>query len=113
MPHFITDDGERIRLKILGEGPPIVILHGWTASHLEWLPFAKHLAERYRVYCWNARSHGVPPPETGTPPTLPRMALDLQALLDRYQLRQAVLVGHSMGALTVWEYISDNSVATD
>lgn len=105
MPHFETDDGARINLKILGEGPPLVILHGWTASHLEWLPFAGHLANRHRVYCWNARGHGDSPATTETPPTLERMARDLGNLVEAFGLERPALVGHSMGALTVLEYI--------
>jgi len=35
------------------------------------------------------------------------MARDLQNLLDHYRLERAVLVGHSMGALTLWQYLRD------
>ena len=35
------------------------------------------------------------------------MACDLQNLLDHYRLDQAVVVGHSMGALTLWQYLRD------
>ena len=35
------------------------------------------------------------------------MARDLQNLLDHYRLDQAVAVGHSMGALTLWQYLRD------
>ena len=33
MTHFLADDGEKIHVKISGEGPPMVLLHGWTSSH--------------------------------------------------------------------------------
>jgi pimeloyl-ACP methyl ester carboxylesterase len=35
------------------------------------------------------------------------MARDLQNLLDHYRLDQAVVAGHSMGALTLWQYLRD------
>ena len=33
MDHFTADDGEKIHLKISGDGPPLVLLHGWTSTH--------------------------------------------------------------------------------
>lgn len=39
------------------------------------------------------------------PPTVERMAQDIRSLMAHYDLEYPVLVGHSMGALTVWEYV--------
>jgi hypothetical protein len=36
MMHFFADDGEKIHLQVSGGGSPIIMLHGWTASHREW-----------------------------------------------------------------------------
>ncbi|MBS1138359.1 MAG: alpha/beta hydrolase fold [Proteobacteria bacterium] len=110
MPHraltsFHADDGERIHLAIAGTGDPVVMLHGWTASHEEWFPFLDPLTPHHRVYRWDARGHGGHRPVTSTLPTVQRMARDLRNLLQHYNLAGATLVGHSMGALTVWEYI--------
>jgi non-heme chloroperoxidase len=33
MTHFFADDGEKIHVQVSGDGPPILMLHGWTASH--------------------------------------------------------------------------------
>ncbi len=107
MSHFLADDGAKIHLKISGEGTPIVMLHGWTASHQEWFPFLDDLHRRHRVYRWDARGHGGHALEGGAQPTVERMARDLANLLDHYQLENAVAVGHSMGALTLWQYIRD------
>jgi pimeloyl-ACP methyl ester carboxylesterase len=102
---FRADDGERIHLAIAGAGDPVVMLHGWTASHEEWFPFLDQLTPHHRVYRWDARGHGGHGLITGTLPTVQRMARDLRNLLQHYNLAGATLVGHSMGALTVWEYI--------
>jgi pimeloyl-ACP methyl ester carboxylesterase len=42
---------------------------------------------------------------TDTPATVQRMAQDLRDLLQHFKLSDVTLVGHSMGALTIWEYI--------
>ena len=110
MTHFFADDGEKIHVQVSGhsgDGLPIVMLHGWTASHQEWLPFLAGLTPRHAVYRWDARGHGEHPAPRTNPPTVQRMARDLANLLDHFRLDQAVVVGHSMGALTLWQYIRD------
>ena len=107
MDHFTADDGEKIHLKISGDGPPLVLLHGWTSTHRDWNPFIDTFAQHFRVYRWDARGHGGHPLKNPSVPTVERMARDLQNLLDHYRLEQAVVVGHSMGALTLWQYLRD------
>ena len=107
MTHFLADDGAKIHLKISGQGSPVVMLHGWTSSHQEWFPFLEMLNTKYQVFRWDARGHGGHTISTRTPPTVERMARDLANLLDHYQLDEVTVVGHSMGALTLWQFIED------
>lgn len=107
MIHFRAGDGEHIHVKIDGEGPPLVLLHGWTASHRDWNPFIEAFAARHRVYRWDARGHGGHALHAGTPVSAARMARDLEEMLEHWKLRDAVVIGHSMGALTLWQYIRD------
>lgn len=103
--HFIADDGEPVAVHVAGEGPALVMLHGWTASHAEWQMLTGELACHYRVYQWDARGHGGHALRTATIPTVARMAQDLSELMTHFGLAQVTLVGHSMGALTAWEYV--------
>lgn len=105
MKHFVADDGETIHVEVEGSGSPVVMLHGWTSSHLEWAPFVDELAAGHRVFRWDARGHGGHRLTRPTPPTVQRMARDLANLIDHYALGRVAVVGHSMGALTLWEYI--------
>ncbi|WP_265944945.1 alpha/beta fold hydrolase [Dechloromonas sp. A34] len=107
MSHFFADDGAKIHVKISGEGSPIVMLHGWTSSHQEWFPFLGQLTAKHRIYRWDARGHGGHPLGKHAAPSAKRMARDLQNLLDHYELDKVTAVGHSMGALTLWQYIRD------
>ena len=111
MSHFIADDGAKIHVKISGEGSPVVMLHGWTSSHQEWFPFLAALNPRHQVFRWDARGHGGHPVDGRTPPTAAQMARDLAKLIDHYQLSEITAVGHSMGALTLWQYIRDFGTA--
>lgn len=105
MPHYTASDGERLFVEILGKGTPLVFLHGWTSNHREWLPYAEALSDLHTCYCWDARGHGMHPQRAATTLTVQRMARDLHELIAHFGLVQPILLGHSMGALTLWEYI--------
>lgn len=105
METLLATDNHPIRYVSLGKGQPIVFLHGWTSGAREWLPFASELAGSHQVFCWDARGHGTHEPPSWDQMAISQMASDLDRLLTEHDLRDAVLVGHSMGALISWEYI--------
>lgn len=98
--HVTADDGVRIPVTTAGDGMPLVCIHGWTGSFMDWTPLIDRLSDRFRIIGWDARPY-VHGGDTG----IQRMARDLHNLLDHFGLDQAVLMGHSMGALTLWEFI--------
>jgi non-heme chloroperoxidase len=105
-----ADDHQPIQLWRTGRGRPLILLHEWTADHRAWDRFAPTLADRFTVHAWDARGHGatgaIPAPEA-EPATVERMARDLKQVIDALALDEApLLVGHSMGALTVWRYVA-------
>ena len=112
MSHFLADDGEKIHVQVSGEGSPLILLHGWTASHHEWSPFMRGLNQHHQVFRWDARAHGKSSEEASrSEPTVQRMARDLQNLIDHYRLDKANILGHSMGALVLWQYLHDFGTA--
>jgi len=108
---FAADDGQPIPVRVLGDGPPVVLVHGLGCSHRHWMPAARRLARRHRVYAWDARGHGQCVTQPGSSITLARLARDLQQMLDHFELDRVALVGHSMGALTVLRYLHDHGPA--
>lgn len=105
MLQLTTSDHCTLQYFAQGQGPTLIFLHGWSSSAMEWLPYAELLADRYRVICWSARGHGLQPHADDTDVSLDRMATDLHELLQAEAPSGAILVGHSMGALTAWNYI--------
>jgi len=82
----------------VGEGPPLVILHGLFGWARNWQSVARALADRYRVLVVDARNHGRSPHAAAMDYTV--MAADVAALLDREAAPSATLLGHSMGGKT-------------
>src|SRR5215203_1327778 len=82
----------------VGEGPPVVVLHGLFGSGRNWAPIAKALGDTHRFYLPDARNHGASP--WAQTMSYPQMALDVLELIDREQLLRPLVVGHSMGGKT-------------
>ncbi|MEU1985783.1 alpha/beta hydrolase [Nocardia sp. NPDC019395] len=99
-----TVDGARLRVHSYGpaDAEPIVLVHGWSCCIEYWHPQINSFAGRYRVIAYDQRGHGES--TLGRAPLGDRtLADDLAAVLDA-TLRpgcKALLVGHSMGGITL------------
>lgn len=82
----------------VGDGPPVVILHGLFGAGRNWARIARSLGDRHRVYLPDARNHGASP--RGQTMSYAEMAQDVLALIEREQLQRPLLIGHSMGGKT-------------
>lgn len=83
-----------IRYRADGDGPAVVLLHGWTLDLEVWESQAAALARTLRVVRYDRRGFG----GSGGSPDPARDTDDLAALLDRLGIAQATLVGMSQGA---------------
>ncbi len=98
MAKTLLGSGIRLHSQQVGEGPPMVMVHGITGNLAVWhLQMAPLLAEHFRVITYDLRAHGYSDaPPTGYTPD--QMADDLLGLLDALELERPVIVGHSYGA---------------
>lgn len=102
-----TPDGGTIHYAEKGSGRPLVLFHGVTLRHDVWAPQFQMLADQYRVIAVDLRGHGRS--EVGSLGLgLPRLATDVATLLEALDLRDAVLVGHSMGGMTLMRFCGDH-----
>ncbi|HYI99642.1 MAG TPA: alpha/beta hydrolase [Thermoleophilaceae bacterium] len=89
-----------------GDGPPIVLLHGLTATRRNVVQGSRHLSSRgFRLVGYDARGHG----ESGPAPDpdayeYSDLADDLAAVLDELGLERPALAGSSMGAATALRF---------
>jgi pimeloyl-ACP methyl ester carboxylesterase len=85
-----------------GEGAPIVLLHGLTATH-RYVVMGSRSLQRcgHRVVAYDARGHGASPPAPEPSAyDYEHLTADLIDVLDRWEIERAVLAGASMGAHT-------------
>lgn len=98
--HGEFDAGDDLRLHIAesGDGPPLILLHGFTGSTESWSPLRSAFDHAYRVIAIDHPGHG-----RSSVPTDPnryrvdRFSDDLLRLIDSLSLERVVVAGYSMG----------------
>lgn len=89
--------------KIMGEGKPIVFLHGWGMNHTMMLPIAKPLSENYQVICIDlfgfGNSHEI------------ENYINFNEYIDNFHqfllsldIHKPVIIAHSFGARVAFNY---------
>src|SRR5437879_9187968 len=97
-----SDDAE-IVYWILGDGPPVVLLHPFPANHEFWMPVAEALASRYRLILPDLRGHGESDAGEG-PATMEKHAADIARVMDDAGVGRAPLIGVSIGGYALFEF---------
>jgi pimeloyl-ACP methyl ester carboxylesterase len=99
----ISADGVPIRYEVHGAGlPALVFVHGWTCDRSYWGRQIGHFARKYQVVAVDLASHG----ESGLDRkawTIPAFGEDVVAVVEKLELEQVVLIGHSMGGPVIVE----------
>ena len=88
--------------KVLGEGQPLVILHGLFGSLDNWITLGKKWSESYQVILVDQRNHGHSFHDEEF--SYWAMSEDLKELLDELNVSQINLIGHSMGGKTAMTF---------
>ncbi|MEM6261555.1 MAG: alpha/beta fold hydrolase [Bacteroidota bacterium] len=88
--------------KVYGQGPALIILHGLFGSLDNWVSHARQLSVDYTVFLVDQRNHGRSPHDPAF--SYPVMAEDLHEFMAQQGIRQAHLLGHSMGGKTVMTF---------
>lgn len=85
-----------ITYNITGEGPAVILIHGFTESKEIWDAYSRVLSKKYRVICPDLPGHGESPCASDTH-TMEFMAGLIAGIMDQRSIREAVITGHSMG----------------
>ncbi|ANP55597.1 pimeloyl-ACP methyl ester carboxylesterase [Streptomyces griseochromogenes] len=99
----VSADGARLHVEVHGpeDAPCVVLSHGWTCSISFWAAQIRELAVDHRVIAYDQRGHGRSPASPAC--TTGALADDLEAVLAQTLAHEekALIVGHSMGGMTV------------
>lgn len=90
---FKIVNGAPLYYEAMGEGEPVILLHGGAIDHRMWDDEFARLARNFRVVRYDARGHGL----SLSPFGVYRHFKDLEGLMRQLELQRAHLVGLSMG----------------
>ncbi len=101
----------KLHVTDLGEGTPVVLIHGWPLSDAMYeYQYAELVGKGYRVIGITLRGFGQSSKPYG-PYNYDVFADDIKAVLDRLNIRNATLGGFSMGGATVIRYVARHNAA--
>lgn len=92
--------------KILGQGPPLVVLHGLFGTSDNWATLARQWSEHFTVILMDLRNHGRSPHHHAM--NYPLMAEDVAEVLREEWMHRVYLLGHSMGGKTAMRLALDH-----
>lgn len=105
---FLEIDGVRIRYQQMGQGPDVLLLHGWGGQIESFHPVTQALAPHFRTTAMDFPGHG----QSGLPPQPWHVSDFLRCtleLMDRLELRCPHIVAHSFGGRVTIKLASQHS----
>ncbi len=110
---FIDTNGVRLHCAVDGEGPLVILLHGFPECWYSWRHQIAALAPRFRVVAPDMRGYN----ESDKPPGLRAYAMselvaDVDGLLRAFGEHEAVIVGHDWGGAVAWNFAMERPNAT-
>jgi non-heme chloroperoxidase len=104
MAKQVVANGVALDVEDEGTGPPIVFVHGWSMSGRFFQRQLSGLSRSHRVIVPDLRGHGRSEKATAGH-TVANYAADLGDLLDQLGVDRPLMVGWSMGAMVIYEFL--------
>lgn len=96
----------RLYFRELGQGQPLIILHGLFGSSDNWLTISKEFAKYFHVFIVDQRNHGQSPHMA--PHNYDALAADLAEFMEQQNIVNPYIIGHSMGGKTVMKFLTSH-----
>jgi pimeloyl-ACP methyl ester carboxylesterase len=101
----------QLNYQLLGQGPPLLVLHGLFGSLDNWRTLAKRMGAHYSTYIIDQRNHGRSPHSDYM--DYPTLAADVAEFCETHGLTEVTLLGHSMGGKTAMQLVKDHPALVD
>ncbi|MGH9944696.1 MAG: alpha/beta fold hydrolase, partial [Pyrinomonadaceae bacterium] len=103
---FFDSNGIRIRYRVWGQGPPVVLIHGFGESLESWDRggVVRTLSPHFQVIAMDVRGHGRSDKPHDRRSYGAEMSGDVVRLLRHLRITKAHVVGYSMGALVALDF---------
>ena len=106
MSYYTLKSGEKLYYEDKGQGPDtVVMMHGWTSSHDIYEKPVELLQDKARCIIYDHRGHGGSKSANSVDPTMETLASDLNEIIQGLSLSNITLLGWSMGAGVVFNYV--------
>ncbi len=110
--HTVRVNSIKLHYVEAGQGPPVILLHGFPETWFAWRKQIPVLAQHYRVIVPDLRGYGESEkPLTGYDKRT--MATDIYQLTGHFGLQKVVLIGHDRGARVATRFAKDYRAAID
>lgn len=86
----------------MGQGNPVIILHGFLGLSDNWVTFGRQLAGDFEVFIPDLRNHGQSPHDPLM--NFPVLVKDLHEMMEELDLKNVSLIGHSLGGKVAMEF---------
>lgn len=110
--HRVVRGELSLSVHVGGEGPPLVLLHGYPQNHMCWSGLAPQFAKHFTCIVPDLRGYGASdaPQDDLDHTTYSKreMALDLAAILDHFGQQNAHILGHDRGARVAYRFALDH-----
>jgi pimeloyl-ACP methyl ester carboxylesterase len=116
---YLTAVGPKQRflyVKQLGNGEhPLVFVHGLSATHEFFRPLidAAGFAETHKLYLYDFEGHGLSPVNSTAEPSLQDHVEDLLGIFQKFGLKRATIIAHSMGCMIAEAFATQHASLID
>jgi pimeloyl-ACP methyl ester carboxylesterase len=102
---FVDTNGIRLHCAVDGEGPLVLLLHGFPECWYSWRHQIPALAPHFRVVAPDMRGYNESDKPDGVAAyALEELVADVEGLIAAFGERQAVIVGHDWGGAIAWTF---------
>jgi pimeloyl-ACP methyl ester carboxylesterase len=114
MHGYADSDGVRIHYVTDGDGPLLVMLHGFPDFWYSWRAQMPALVEHFQVVAVDLRGYNLSDKPAGVENyALPKLVGDVRAVIEHFGKQKAVIVGHDWGGLIAWSFAMQHPQMVD